>query len=76
MTDLELDRILTLDWPRVVRAVMADGTDEWAKGFVRSIARHGKRPTWKPSPKQAALMKRFVADLKQSAEEDFVPFED
>ncbi len=38
MTDLELDEILTLRWPKVVRRAMA-GTDEWLKSFTRSIAR-------------------------------------
>ena len=52
MTDSDLDEILTFRWPIVMRRVMADGSDEWLQGFVRSIARHGKRPSWRPSPKQ------------------------
>lgn len=63
MTDQELDEILTYRWPMVVRRVMADGSDEWAKGFVRSIARHGKRPSWRPSQKQAQIMRRLVTEL-------------
>lgn len=63
MTDSELDEILTFRWPMVLRRVMADGTDEWLKGFVRSIARHGKRPGWRPSPKQAWIMRRMAAEL-------------
>ena len=63
MTDCELDEILTLRWPTVMRRVMADGSDEWLKGFVRSIARHGKRAAWRPSTKQAHIMRQLVVDL-------------
>lgn len=62
MTDLELDEILTLHWPRVIRRAMLDG-DEWAQGFAKSIARHGKRQSWRPSPKQAHIMRRMIKDL-------------
>lgn len=63
MTSAELDEIMTYRWPIVVRRVMADGADEWIKGFVRSIARHGKRASWHPSPKQEQIMRRLVAEL-------------
>ncbi|MBR9763862.1 MAG: hypothetical protein GYB53_10140 [Rhodobacteraceae bacterium] len=63
MTELELDEIMTLRWPAVVRQVMADGSDEWLKGFVRSIARQGKRKSWVPTPRQVSLMRRLVAEL-------------
>lgn len=63
MTPRELDEILTLHWPRVVRRVMAEGGDEWLQGFAKSIARHGKRASWRPSDKQEALMRRLVSEL-------------
>ncbi|MEQ8877215.1 MAG: hypothetical protein RIC49_12470 [Phycisphaerales bacterium] len=63
MTDRELEEILTFRWPVVMRRVMADGSDEWLKGFVRSIARHGKRPSWRPTVKQAQIMRRLVSEL-------------
>jgi hypothetical protein len=63
MTDQELDELLTHRWPGIVRRVMSDGSDEWIKGFVRSIARHAKRPTWRPSPKQEHIMRRLAAEL-------------
>jgi len=69
MTERELDEILTLYWPRVLRRVMAPGGDQWARGFARSIARHGKRPGWKPSPKQAWLMRRMVQELFETDDE-------
>ncbi len=62
MTELELDEILTVHWPGVLRRVMVEG-DEWAKGFTKSIARNGKRPAWRPTPKQAWIMRRLVAEL-------------
>lgn len=69
MTDLELDEIMTLHWPRVMRRAMRDG-DEWAQGFAKSIARHGKRPAWRPSPKQAHIMRRMVNDLATAPDDE------
>lgn len=63
MTPERLDEILTVHWPRVLRRTMTDGSDEWAKGFVKSVARHGKRCGWRPSEKQAWLMERMVSEL-------------
>lgn len=63
MTEAELDELLTFTWPRVVRRVMAGDGDAWCKGFVRSIARQGKRRSWTPTAKQAALMRRLVAEV-------------
>lgn len=63
MTDHELNEILTFHWPIVMRRVMADGTDEWLTGFVRSIAKHGKRASWHPSAKQEQIMRRLVSEL-------------
>lgn len=62
MAGEELDQILTLRWPAVVRRVMAEDVEDWIKGFVRSIAKHGKRPGWTPSPKQEALMRQLLAE--------------
>lgn len=63
MTDIELDQIMIHSWPMVLRRVMSEDTDEWLKGFVRSIARHGKRAAWRPTPKQAQIMRRLVSEL-------------
>lgn len=62
-TEQELEEILTYRWQIVLRRVMADSSDEWLKGFVRSIARHGKRATWKPTEKQAQIMRQLVSEL-------------
>ncbi len=63
MTDIELDQIMIHSWPMVLRRVMSGDADEWLKGFVRSIARHGKRAAWRPTPKQAQIMRRLVSEL-------------
>lgn len=70
MTEAELDEVLTVHWPRVVRRVMAGDADEWCKGFVRSIARQAKRRSWTPSDRQAALMRRLVAEVGTPIEGD------
>lgn len=70
MTDRELDELLTIRWPVVMRRVMADGTDEWLKGFVRSIAKHGKRASWRPTGKQEQIMRRLVSELGTAPERD------
>lgn len=63
----ELDEVLTVYWPRLVRAVMADGSDEWVKGFVRSIAKHGKRASWRPSEKQEQIMRGLLSEKAAEA---------
>jgi hypothetical protein len=70
MTERELDELLTLYWPQVLRRVMADGSDEWIKGFVRSIAKHGKRAAWRPSARQEQIMRRLVSELGTATERD------
>jgi len=63
VTVFELDEILTLDWPRVLRRVMADlNADDFTKGFARSIQRHGKRQSWRPTPRQERIMRQMLRD--------------
>ncbi|EAP84902.1 hypothetical protein [Sulfitobacter sp. EE-36] len=69
MTDRELEEVLTFRWPLVMRRTMA-GTDEWLKGFVRSIAKHGKRPRWRPTARQEQIMRRLVSELGTTPERD------
>jgi hypothetical protein len=75
MTAIELDEILTLHWPRVIRRAMRDG-DSWTRGFAQSIARHSKRPSWRPSPKQAQIMRRLVSELISVPQDDLEVIED
>lgn len=75
MTRQELDEILIHHWPIVLRRAMA-GADEWVQGFARSIARHGKRATWQPTPKQAQIMRRLVTELCTAQDGDFQVIEE
>ncbi|ARE38333.1 hypothetical protein RGUI_0192 [Rhodovulum sp. P5] len=76
MTAAELDEILTFRWPSVVRRVMADGSDDWLKGFVRSVAKHGKRPNWRPSFKQEQIMRRLLTEIGKAPEPEVRLIED
>lgn len=71
MNTQELDEILMFRWPIVIRRVMADGSDDWLKGFVQSIAKHGKRSTWHPSKKQEQIMRRLLSELGGTEDRDF-----
>jgi len=69
MTELELDEIMTLKWRRVMRRVMAVGSER-EQGFVKSIAHKGKCLSWRPSPKEAAWMQALVAEHCPFFEDD------
>ena len=61
MTDLELDEILTLRWPAVVRRVMGDASAVgFTQDFVRSISHQGRRKAWQPTAKQARIMRQLL----------------
>lgn len=62
-TEQELEEILTFRWQIVLRRVMADSSDEWLKGFCKSIARHGKRSTWRPTEKQVQIMRQLLHEI-------------
>ncbi len=66
MTDRELDEMMHLDWPIVVKRAMRDG-DDWVRSFALSIKRQAKRPDWRPTPKQAALMRAMVTEARRGA---------
>ncbi|MBL4917752.1 hypothetical protein [Szabonella alba] len=71
MTTLELDEILTMRWPGVLRRVMGDAeADGFARGFARSIARHGKRRGWMPSQKQERIMRQMLDEYGGAFEPD------
>ncbi|RWR14314.1 hypothetical protein [Paenirhodobacter populi] len=76
MTSLELDEMLTLRWPGVVRRVMGDlDANDFVRGFVRSIAKHGKRPNWQPTAKQEAIMRRLLTEYSGPQDPEFNPIE-
>lgn len=54
----DVDRLL-FSWGRVI--AHAHG---WERGFALSIQRARKRPGWRPSHKQYALMEKLVATVR------------
>lgn len=71
MTEAELDEVLTFHWPILVRRVMADAkSDSFTKGFVRSIARHSKRTSWKPTSKQVRTMRQVLGQYSGNIKDD------
>ena len=48
---------------------VADRADDpWARDFAWSVLRQSKRPRWRPSKKQEAIMQSLVADLFHETE--------
>lgn len=58
--DSEIDHLL-FKWGRVVA-----GSQGWARGFALSIQRDRKKPGWMPTAKQLAVIRRMVAELPMS----------
>jgi hypothetical protein len=71
MTRRELDEIL-FRWPGILRGVIARGADDWAIGFAKSIAKQGKRASWTPSARQAAIMRRLVAEHETATDPELI----
>ena len=64
MTDRELDEIMIVWWPRVIRQLKTRGDKTWRRGFALSIAGHLKRPEWRPSNKQTRLIRVLLSEFK------------
>lgn len=58
MTGPELERAL-FHWHAVIKATQRG----WERGFALSIQRNQRRRNWKPTSKQAQIMRTMVADL-------------
>ena len=63
MTERCLDHLIDL-----MPTVRREAQNEWAKSFAGSIMRQAKRPSWRPSPKQEAIMHRLADDLFTEAD--------
>lgn len=59
MSGGELDSIMD-HWPAVIRECQRDA---WSRDFTRSIAARARNPGWRPTRKQARLMRKAVAEL-------------
>jgi hypothetical protein len=53
----EIERLLH-HLPTVARC-----EDEWTRGFAQSVLRQARRPQWRPTPKQLAMMRTLVNGL-------------
>lgn len=53
-------------WNLVIRTA----SDDWAKGFSKSIQGQSRRRGWQPTPKQLIFMRRMVSDLFVHRAED------
>ena len=58
MTGADLERHLLH-----LETVAAHAGDDWARGCAASVLRQSRRRGWKPSAKQAGIMRRLVAEL-------------
>lgn len=54
----ELRKIM-LHWPHVLR----QATDDWARSFALDIWRLSGNGRWRPTLKQARVMRRMIRDL-------------
>lgn len=73
MNAADLDQIM-VHWRAVIRATEGGG-DPWSRGFALNMQRLARRPSWRLSPKQAALMRQAVAELFADADGETVLIE-
>ena len=64
-TALSLEEILFW-WPSIIRRA----SNDWAKGFARSILKCSRRRNWQPTPKQLSIMRRMVSELFTHGNDD------
>ena len=48
-------------------AARGGGLTAWEANFVASLERQAARPRWRPSPRQAAVIRRLCATLTEAA---------
>ena len=58
MNGAELERTL-FHWP----AVIDRAPDGWAKGFAKNIDKSSRKRGWRPTQRQAQVMRNMVSDL-------------
>lgn len=64
MTGPEL-RGLMQDWPSVMR----QATDDWAQGFSADIWKLAGNGQWRPTKKQARIMRRMIRELNNETDD-------
>ena len=59
-------RKLILDWPHVMRCA----TDDWARKFAFDMWAHAANGRWRPTLKQARVMRRMIRELNRKADDN------
>lgn len=58
-------RRIMQDWPFVMR----QATDDWARTFAADIWKHAGNGQWRPTLKQARVMRRLIRELNRDGDE-------
>ena len=45
-----------------MKSIAWKGSSDFARTFAKSMLRHGRRPDWKPTPRQARVMEGLIVD--------------
>lgn len=55
-----------------MKTLARSGDSEWERNFARSVLRHSKRPTWRPTPKQERIMQEMVIEMFDQSDSDLI----
>lgn len=58
VSEAQIERLL-----HYMPACAREATNEWAANFAADMARRSHWRNWRPSPKQAEIMRQMVAEL-------------
>ena len=58
-------RAIMLEWPNVMR----QATAEWAKTFANNIWKLSGNGRWRPTLKQARIMRRMLRELRSEGDD-------
>lgn len=64
MNGRELRKIIQ-DWPFIMR----QATDPWAQSFAADIWKHAGNGQWRPTLKQARIMRRMIRQLNRDTDD-------
>jgi hypothetical protein len=55
---------------------LTSSSNEWQSGFARSVLKQARRPNWRPTEKQIAIMDKMVAELFRETDDAFEVIEE
>jgi hypothetical protein len=58
-------RMIMQDWPHVLR----QATNDWAKDFAVNVWKRAGNGQWRPTEKQARVMRRLYRELSRNGDE-------